>query len=136
MGTLALKIGTKEDLPEFLKMTEQLFNSSVYANISPFNKEAISSKYLSSLSTPNEVITLFCYEDEKPIGLLSAGKIKLDFCSEPISVELALWIEKRTALRPLLKAHRYWSKLVGCRATLVGKITSKNSPEVYKLRKI
>ncbi len=136
MGTLALKIGTKEDLPEFLNMTEKLFNSSVYATISPFNKGRVAEKYFSSLATPNEVVTLFCYEDGVPIGLLSAGKTKLDFCSEPISVELALWIEKRIALRPLLKAHRYWSKLVGCRATLVGKITSRNSPEVYKLRKI
>lgn len=138
--TIRLRLATRDDLPAFLELTEELFNNTVYSTFSSFDTEHVSERFLASLEADQtKLCTVVLVNGEAPVGLITMARTGF-MNKEEMAVEVAFWIkpEFRTkkTIKMLLQAYFYWARKVGCKAAFVGKLKGKQAPEQYLVRRL
>lgn len=138
--TLQLRLATRDDLPAFLELTEELFNNTIYSTFSSFDTEHVSDRFLASLEADqSKLCTVVLVKGEAPVGLITMARTGF-MNKEEMAVEVAFWIkpEHRTkkTIKMLLQAYFYWARKVGCKAAFVGKLKGKQAPEQYLVRRL
>ena len=138
--TLRLKLATRDDLPAFLELTEELFNNTIYATFSTFDIKHVSERFLASLEADQtKICTVVLVNGEAPVGLITMARTGF-MNKEEMAVEVAFWIkpEFRTkkTIKMLLQAYFYWARKVGCKAAFVGKLKGRQAPEQYLVRRL
>jgi GNAT superfamily N-acetyltransferase len=138
--TLRLRLATRDDLPAFLELTEELFDNTIYSTFSTFDTKHVSDRFLASLEgDQTKVCTVVLVNGEAPVGLITMARTGF-MNKEEMAVEIAFWIkpEYRTkkTIKMLLQAYFYWARKVGCKAAFVGKLKGRQAPEQYLVRRL
>lgn len=130
----SLKLAQEDDISLSLELIEELFQDSIYSKVSKFKKNDVTEVLLRILRGKPEDGIILLYDR---CGILVASRIQHLFNKEEnTAIELAFWARDKKAVKPLLKAYKYWAKRVGCTSIMYGKMKHKNEVEEYIIRKL
>ena len=136
--TLSLRLGTNADVDIIVDLGRDLFNNSIYRDVSSFNANVLRDNYLRSCDLPlSEFCTVLLKSGDTVIGFISCGHAPNQFSKDKYACELGFWImpEEKTfaGMKMLVEAFYYWAKETGCVAALMGKLQD-GKVESYKLK--
>lgn len=134
---------TQSDALQLLPLLSDLHASSVYKDMADFKSEDVlkTIEVLQQKPESDVIIITLVDEHDIPQGILAAGHMDPLFNhGARTAIEIAFWLNPgyRTYSnkKQLLQAYRYWAKLVGCKAYIVGKFVDQGKPETYSIRKL
>lgn len=122
-----LKLATREDLPDVLRMVSEFYVATPYKSmaLSPERVRSVAEAVTDGDKDEN-VIILALDEENVPRGILGAAVLNPLHTSEKIASELFLWVapeyRKDGMGRWLLKALEEWGRRVGCSHVSIAKI--------------
>ncbi len=135
-----LSLATEADIPELLLLAEEFYNWSIYSNLGPFDKEQTRKSLELFCSDVNIFALILLRDDGKLIGAIAATSFYPLFYSVKTGIETFFYIlpeyRNGSTLKTLLKAYRYWCKIVNCKFYYISKMVSSDNTESNKLRRI
>lgn len=133
-----IRLGTLQDIPLILRMAEDFYKSSRYADVLPFSPEKVEGLARSLVEGPKaEGVTLVSLgQNNEPTGLLGASRGILPLFEGTIGVELILWVEpehrKGRSFIDLLDAYLYWCRDIA-RVDFIQLNTLEDNPKLERV---
>lgn len=111
-----LRLATKDDLSEVLRMTEEFHKASPYSDI-PYSKKKVIEYFEIFLRDPTKVMVILSIQNEKPRGMIVGLCDSPPFSEVLVTTELAWWMDleyrnSRDSIH-LMRAYEDWGNRVG-----------------------
>lgn len=134
----SIKIATKEDIPEVVKLAKLFKEESPYKDYL-LEESKLTTILFSLLEDPSKHIVLLSTYNSTTIGMVVGTSAEFLFSTDKHATELAWYVypeyRKSTVGKDLQEAFVYWAKKVGCKYLHMVLLEDHNAPKMKKLYK-